>query len=579
MAKSDIEKWQELVEQGRIYKEKYGDSQRWSVYRNYGRGKFPGYTGTVSGVLPYNLTYAMSRALVPNVYFRNPYVNISRAVQPIDPIYSKILEATDNWLIQELNLKRQFKTAVLDAYYTNRGIIKLGYDSQYGYFRNTRRLFGIGRDMSGQFDKKGDLTEYNINVKPGMPWALRTMPDYIILPFGVRTLDDCPWIDHVSIRRLEDVKADKKYKNVSDLEGTHVELLYKDPYYADFYRELSKYHDLVEIHEIRNRRTQEIMAYVPGHDKWIRPPEEDLLQIEGLPFVDFTFNEDTEFYWGPSDVAIMEPQQLEINEARTQAMYHRRIALVKFLVNANLIGDDEIDKMMSENVGPVVKVTGDPKQVAAIIQSHIPPELLGWVQEIRADAREMMGFGRNQLGEEARSSRRTATEAGIVQQAHEIRIDERRDIVAEALQRTIRKLNQIIFSRWDTEKVIEVVGFDAARYWVRYRPNAIAGEYNIKVDVESLSPKTKEFKKREIFQVIQALAKHPSANIDHLLRLLLREYEWADAMTILPQAPETSLGRPMALNQFVANQRQLMQNPAQREARTRQNANMIRSMI
>ncbi|KKL21930.1 hypothetical protein LCGC14_2440530, partial [marine sediment metagenome] len=182
--------------------------------------------------------------------------------------------------------------------------------------------------------KKGERVEYNTNVKPGMPWGVRIMPDFFIVPFGVRTLEDCPWVDHVIIKSLADVKNDPKYKNTRELEGTHTEMVTKDNN-AEFYKEMGKDNDLVEIHEIRDFKRKEIKSLVPGYDEWIRPPQEDIMQVEGLPYVDFTFNEDTEYYWGASDVQIIEPQQLEVNEARTQAMLHRRIALVKFLIEEN----------------------------------------------------------------------------------------------------------------------------------------------------------------------------------------------------------------------------------------------------
>lgn len=551
-SKTLIEDWRDLIEQGQRYKETYGNSKRWSTYRDYGRGKFSGYDGGTNGILPYNLVYAMEKATVPNVYFRNPYVTVTPRYMPGQQMHAKVIESVDNWLIQELAVKQSMKTAVRDAYYTNRGIIKTGYDALSGTQTADR---GVNQKIADLMNtpltqlgkKKGERVEYNVNVKPGMPWAVRVMPDYIIVPFGVRTLDDCPWIDHVIIRSLEDVKNDPKYKNTDKLEGTHMELMTKDVN-ADFYKEMGKYTTLVEIHEIRDFKRKEIKALVPGYDKWIRPPEEDIMQVEGLPYVDFTFNEDTEHYWGSSDVQIIEPQQLEVNEARTQAMYHRRVALIKFLYEDKMIDDGEMDKLLSENVGPGIRVKGDPNRAVAILQPHIPPDLVQWTDTIRSDVRELLGHSRQSMGE-APPGRRTKFEMQGVFAGKEIRMDERRDIVGEALVKMMRKINQIIFAKWDKEKVAQVVGYDGARYWVSYTPKQLRGEYNLRVDVESMTPQTKAVKKQEIMQIIQALAKNPRANIDYLMKMLLREYEWMDALQILPEAPET-MEKPMGFNQF-----------------------------
>lgn len=577
-AKTLIEDWRDLIQQGQRYKETYGNSKRWSTYRDYGRGKFSGYNSDSSGILPYNLVFAMEKATVPNVYFRNPYVTVSPRYQPGYQMHAKIIESVDNWLIQELAIKQSMKTAVRDAFYTNRGIIKTGYDSVGGGTQvaekgiNEKIAEIMQTPVSQLGKKKGERVEYNVNVKPGMPWAVRVMPDYIIVPFGVRTLDDCPWIDHVIIRALDDVKNDPKYKNTKGLEGTHMEMLTKDVN-ADFYREMGKFTSLVEIHEIRDFKRREIKAFVPGYEHWIRPPEEDVMQIEGLPYVDFTFNEDTEYYWGASDVQIIEPQQLEVNEARTQAMYHRRVALIKFLYEDKMIEDTEVAKLLSENVGPGVKCKGKPSEVVAILQPHIPPDLVQWTDVIRSDVRELLGHSRQSMGE-APQGRRTKYEMQMVHGGRELRMDERRDIVADALIKLMRKMNQVIFTKWDTEKVAQVVGYDGARYWVAYNAKAVKGEYTLRVDVESMTPQTKAMKKQEIMQIIQALSKNPRANIDYLMKMLLREYEWMDAMQILPEAEET-MEKPMGFNQFQSFQNKMATDKPRLEERASNNAQMI----
>jgi len=571
--KADIEDWVELIQQGVRYKENFGNSKRWSTYRDYGRGKFPGYVGSSRGILPYNLVYSMKRAMVPNVYFRNPYINVTPTSKPGIDIQARVVEAVDNWLMGELGIKATFKTMVQDAYYCTRGIAKIGYDGLWSEKVTEEEMQlseDLGIPLSHMSKDKKERVEYNVNVKPGMPWASRIIPDVFIVPFGVRTLEDCPWVDHVVLRSLADVKADRKYKNTEGLEGTHMEIIHKDPTRSDFYKELCSNADIVEIHEIRDFKRKEIKAFVPGYDKWIRPPTEDVLQIEGLPFVDFTFNEDGEYYWGPSDVQIIEPQQLEINEARTQAMLHRRIAMVKFLVEQNGMAVEEVAKMLSEEVGPAVFTNGDPNKVVALLQPHIPADLTQWSELIRSDVRELLGQGRQQLGESP-PGRRTAEEMRNVQMATDTRMDERRDIVADALVSMMRKINQIIFERWTQEKVAQVVGYDGARYWVAYKGAENRAEYNLRVDVESMTPKTKMMKKREIVELIQALSKNPRANIDYLMKMLLREYEWVDALKIFPEAPETQ-GQPMQQQQFMQQQQKLLNNPAELQKRAGANA-------
>lgn len=70
---------------------------------------------------------------------------------------------------------------------------------------------------------------------------------------------------------------------------------------------------------------------------------------------------------------------------------------------------------------------------------------------------------------------------------------------------------------------------------------------------------------------MQALGSNPRVNLDYLMKLLLREYEWIDAMQALPEAQET-MNTPMGLDQFTNQQQNMASNPALLQARSRKNA-------
>ena len=558
------ERWEELILSAHRYKETYGHSKDWHTYRQYYRGEFEGWGRDVYDYLPSNETFGLARSVVPRVYFRNPYIMVSQR-QPQGQgkeIWAKIVEGMDNWLIQEMNLKQTLKTCILDEFFTSRGIVKVGYDSEFGFNMQT---------PAGEQEVKG---EYNVNVKTGMPWVERVDPELYFVPYGTRVGTNMEWADHMVIKQTEDAKRSPLYKNMSDLEGTHLDMALLSHEKQQLYQEMEREATWVAIHEIRDARRKEIVAVVLPDKRIIRGPEEDVLQIEGLPFVDFTFNEDVEYYWGPSTARIIEPQQLEINEARTQLMLHRRIDLKKFLFDGNRITDDEIDKFMSEDVGPGIKVKGPPREVALELQPSMPPDLAAYTDLIRGDMRAAVGMGRQQMAELA-GGRKTATESQIVQQAHDIRMDEKKDVMADTLTTVMRKVNQIVFSFWDQERVTEVVGFDGARYWVAYTPQAIKGEYDLKVDVESMTPTTKALRRKDLVQIIQALSQNPNANLDYLMRMLAREFDWLDAMQVLPQAPEMQNGQPMGMREFQGVQEKLLTDPGFRKERVQQTAGAL----
>lgn len=575
-----INEWVSAIIHADRFRRLFGGSANWETYRNYYRGKFPAYHAHLGGdgVLPYNVTYAMASTIVPNVYFRNPYVTVSPRMRPNMEAHAKLVEGVDNWLIEELSLAKVMKSAVLQCFFCGRGIIKVGYDSQFGfdeeYTLEKHGIPGVSDTTATQLDKKAKKrVEFNRTIKPGMPWAVSVDPDMFLVPYGTRTMDDCEWADHMVLRRLRDVQADPKYKNTSDLSSTHFEKSQVLVNKSSFMQELCDDGSWVLLHEIRNLRTGEVLVFPEGHHKFIRGPVEDPLQIEGLPYVSFTFNEDPEYFWAPSDAQIIEPQQLEMNEARTQSMLHRRLSLVKVLIEEGAIDDVEIDKMLSSSVMPAVKVKstgGDVRNAVAFVQPTMPQDLLQWTEAIRYDVRELTGMGRQQMGAET-TKRKTATESQIVAMASQLRLSARRGYVGEALREVIGKFNQLIFAFWDKPHIIQVAGYDGAKYWVEFTRDAIIRDYNLNVDVEGMTPQTKQLRRRELVELIQALSNNPRANIDYLMRLLVREYGYVDAMKVLPPAQETQQ-QAMPAESFVSQQQRLLESPDALADRVDENA-------
>jgi len=582
-----VAKWENWIIQAERYKEEFGDSQAWARYRNYYRGIFPA-MGTLSDgkemrTLPYNMTFSMARTTVPKVYLRDPYISVSprHAFLGQDvgrDTQSKVVESTANYLVQEIGIKKQMRSGALDGFLCNRMFWIIGYDSQYGYQPTTTLSTGLDEE-TGQEDKRGKQIEHNVNVKPGMPWALRADPDMMLVPFGVKTLDECDWIDHLVLRPTEDVKRSPIYKNVKNLEGTHLDRILLNSNKMEMVREMTKHVDMCELHEIRDIRNKKIIVMLTGQDKGrLIREDDDPLQIDGPPIVSAYFNEDPDWFWGPPDARIMEPQQLEVNETNTQAMYHRRVNLTKFFYDLNKIAPDMVDKMLSGQVGPGIAVDGNVRDAVAFITAHMPPDLPQWVFQQEAAIRTLLGMGRQQAGAES-SGRRTATESQIIQAGFESRMDEKRDAMATALREIMRKVLQLVFKFWKQDRVIQVVGLDGARYWVRYNNEMIRGEYDLKVDVESMSPITKQGKRKDLVALVQALANNPRANLDYLLRELVREFEWVDAMKVLPEAPETAGGQAMSVPEFTSQQQGLAQRPGELRTRAGATAQALTGMV
>ena len=535
--------WKRKIKLGILYQANYGHTSKWPLFERYFEGDWG------QGILPVNLIFAFGKSLLPHVYNRNPRA-ILTSMRPGRALHTKATERALNYLVYETAVKKQRKRMCQDSYLYGTAIGKCGYDSEFGYAADKSVGVIPGEGTLTGFGKDEENIEYRVNVKPGTPWFLRDKPANFILPYGYIDIEAAPWAATRVMRPLEDVMADKKYINKGSLKGgkTFKERQVKATKQTDaegavkdkMFEKVCEEEDWVEIWEIRDFRTRKVYAISMDHDQFLRDDVDDL-QIEGLPFLPLIFNDSGFGFWGISDCQIIEPQQLELNEIRTQAQMHRRICLIKAMIARNSMTKEEKDKFLSGQVMPLVEVDIPPgssiQDVVSMLTPHVPPDFVQLTTQIMEDVMQMLGSSRNQRGD-YNLGRRTATEAQIVQMAAQIRLNERRDATADLFTNICRRYLQYIFTFWrDKSMITDIIGEDGARYWVQYSGAAIKGEYHIRVDPDDSLPVTFETRRQEAKELYTMTAQDPTINRVEMARQLLNQYDWIEPDLMLAPRP------------------------------------------
>jgi len=541
-----VNDWMTQVRAGVDYRKKYSTRENWDKYRKYYRGQW------AEGIVPINKMFSYGRTLIPKVYFRAPRVTVT-TTQPGLIWHAKVVEALDNLLIKEMMLKYTLKRSALDSFQCGVGPIKLGYDSEFGYI--PEQAVGDGGETVTQVSTKesGESIEYRQNVRPGMPWALRTRPEDVIVPWGSEDQYNLPWVCHYVLRPLDDVKQDQKYKNTDKLQGTRTPMMADDNRNQPSFRPRIKKDKGVtycELWEIRDVKTREII--VISENQLLMSTHDVLQTHEGLPWEFVTFNPDPEYFWGIPDAHIAAPQQEELNDASSQTSKHRAIALLKFLYSRGAFKEEEINKMLSGEVGPAVAVDGETLAAAVqVLQPHIPPDLYRDMQHQIQAMREELGISQNQEGSFSPYHGKTATESNIVSEAFEGRVDERKDIMADVLVRIIRKWNQFLFKFWTEEKVVHIVTPEGEPAWIKYTGDELKGDYLLSIDADSGMPVSQGLKRQLSTEMFKALNGDPLID-----QMLLRQIALENYAAIDPRIPMLIQPEQMAPGQAVAGARQ-----------------------
>lgn len=504
-----LDQWKEKIRSGQKFQQDFALSNEWGRYKDYVRHK-----GFSPGVLPVNIMHSILRSMVPQIYFRNPKVCVTPRKPGLEAeLHARIVQKIDNWMIAEVGLKREFKRMIADNFFCGVGVGFFGYDSLYGF---SERLSEDGQNTFSQFDTKGSFIEFNSNTNPGMPWFLRARPEDVVFPWGSTNIETLEWVALRVFRQLSDLKADKKYSNTSDLQGTFVPkrtspegAVIRDINQEPVSNEQVQW---VELWQIHDRRTGRIYALTMDHDKFLRNEPDDL-QIEYLPVEAVSFNPDPDYIYGVPDARLIEPQLLELNDIRTQAMKHRRIDIIKALYRKGVLDDEAIQKMTSEQVQALIEVNDEAASLKDVILP-LNPGVSGILQDMMAqgevtmgDVREMVGFSRVAMGEYQGKTHVSSEETKKVFQSLNIRLDERRDEMADLLERVVRRFNQVIFQRWTAERVAQVVGPDGAKWWLKFTGPQIKDEYDYHIVAEESPNMDNETKKGLILQAAEVWAK------------------------------------------------------------------------
>ena len=552
----DVGWWIGQIHQGIKYRKEMAQEARWNTWRKYYRGRWN------ASVLPKNIFFMMIRTVVPRIYFRDPSISLIPTKGGSENIaMTQILERVDNKLLRTMGVKRQMKRIVQNAFMFGTGIGKLGFGAE---FTPTPDI-----DITAAPIVKRRRIEYRAKISQNMPWFLSVHPGSFIVPDKLVTKDEAAWEAHWVKRPIDDVREDPRLKHVTGLTAT----MLKDPQPGTA-RQYTK-REMIDLVEIRDKRTGKIIVIAPylEGEKALLFQDDEFQTDSGTNTYAVSFNEDDECFWGIPDSVILEPRQLEINEIKTQMMKHRRLSLIKVLYEKGSITHMQMTKLLDDDVGAGIEVT-DINGVKFAEVADIPDGLLKSEVALMQDVREEMGFSRNEFGDyKPGSGDTTATEAQIVKMASEIRVDERRDMLADLLTDVVSDMHSVITSRWTEEQQIEIIGPAGVPLWVEFKGNQMRGsKFDVRIDPDSSLPDTKAMREQRAIKMYTILKENPLIDPMRLTTYLLHEsygVQFDDMIRGLPSGVGTAI-RPLKLEEYMqvlqAVQSKLGQIPQQSQA-------------
>jgi hypothetical protein len=538
--------WRARLSKAEQYLDYNSRLQQWREIREYYLNKRP-----LDGV-NVNMIFAIGRSMIPQLYFKSP--SISARIAPGRPsnassrIKARTVAAIDSMIIRQNYLKGQYKLGILDCYRFNLFILKHGYHSIGTEFPDkpkgdeplddtvdaqAEKLLadaGVNLDSDTSVLKIDDeLKKYSYHelIQKDTPWALRCAPEDFLVPWGTKNIYEAPWCAFRVRRPLDEVKADPIYtksvvkklnsnwrpgpgslvgpKSDGATAGDSGGGAVTSP--KERGNDESLTDEYLMFYEVWDARNGVVMAFTDaGGEDFMRYDTHNM--PFRLPVSIMQFNDDGEDFWGVSDAQVLLPLAKEYNETRSIELDHKKIMLVKILVDKNVVGADQAKLIAEGKIGPVILVDGPPSQATQVLNPTMSRELFDISDTLRNDIREIIGYSRNSMGE-FETSRRTATEAKIVQQNLMLRGDERRDLMADLISESFRtKINPMIFEFWDQERYVEVTGMGN----IPFVGTSLKEDYEIEIATDSTIPATQQQEREEAVEIFKTFRGDPSIN-------------------------------------------------------------------
>lgn len=555
--------WLEEIERALEFRQIYGGEKLWARIEKlfYNRDESNAHAGP-------NLIFASADAVISSLNVPWPYITV-KATMPGSVDGAKIQEQVDNGLIGSMGVRAEIEAASISAFLWGRGIIKLGYDSEFGWDPNLDygQIYDtkLGSSVT-QVNNKMNKIEYNSNVKPGMPWLSSVLPHDFVVPWGTKELNDAPWCAHRVIRHIDDVKDDPKY--AGGTRGLKPTMSMSD--FVASYETSSRVRELgrtlinvtpmgrvpmefVELWEIHDKRTGKVYVVANGHDRFVRN-ERCYLQLDGqLPFASLSFTPRARNFWVTSDAAYLLQSQLELGDIALQNQKHRRARVMKFLIEEGaFVNETQEEAFLSADVGICAKLKKDinGQPIGNRIVTFNPQADMGLIQEaeaVRRDSRELIGMSSNQMGEFNVSSRRSATEANIVNQASNIRMDRRQSKIALLFCDVFKIINPICWEFWSSPQPVSVLGANGEQSWALVKGQDIKGDYAYEVGFSLNAPLSLQQRKMNALQLYQLLRQDPMADPKQAIQFLVGAFNDPEFGRIFQAALQTNQAQAIPL--------------------------------
>ncbi len=459
-------------------------------------------------LVPINIMYPVVKNVIPSLYYKNPYI-VAIPKRKQDEDSSAYVSAIVNHYYKQIDVKRINQQVIFDAYVLGLGVCKLGYATRFGMDiedkdlekkREQEKKKGLLEKLGlrkpkpeEELPKNIDLNEFIIAENPYITWV--NPFNFGIDPMA-NSVYEANYVYEKITTTLDRVKANKNYKNTSDLRGMDLEPTFQ----KDIPTTQIDNFKPIELYEIHYKTDEGINILVLAKDQGdyvALRHDKSIYEIDGFQYELLTFNKHGHKLYPKSEIDITKPLQDRINNVFEGILDQMDKFVTKLAYDETGVTEDGKKALRDGVLGSLVACNKTPSEVIKEISfTQVKGDLMVVVDKMVDIISLETGITRAQLT--GLTSAETATEAQIGQAGSGLRTSDKADMVADFSNRQGRKLWQVIRQFVDLEEIELITGdtaFDDVTGTPRYswlkpidsnmNDKLITGEYDFQIEVGS----------------------------------------------------------------------------------------------
>jgi len=521
-----------------------------------------------------NVVFANVTTMVPALYARNPEAEFTSNVEGKKRL-ATITERLVNVLggrkaAPGINLKPKAKRCVVTCLLTNRAWIKIGWTAkQESSEQALADLAAIAKQLEKAKDTKriieleGQLValEETIDIlQPSGPFATVKSPFEIMIDPNAKEIDlsDAKWLieeDYLPTEYILAKYAEKgkgnDYKSI--YEPTHVmkATLEGDETYDRSADNFSLYDTdkdkakdfgfadeesfdkakMTKVYKVWDKVTRRMLMFNSKDWTWPIWVWDDPLQLDTFfPFYPLTFFESPNGPLTVGEVTYYLDQQDAINEITDEMRRVRRWARRNIFYNSNILSQEDASAVLNGDDGTARGLNVPPETKLSDVIGSIPPPSIQFEKMFDKELSyaaidRISSVGKVMRGEELRTNTNKASAQGV-QQASNMRIDEKADQIEDWLGAIYWGIAQLCLIHMPVEQVVALVGEEAQEVWENLEPSEIQS-LSLTVVGGSTKKPTSAAKKEEALEFGQVLGQFVNAAPGPVLKVMLQVMEKA----------------------------------------------------